>query len=157
LELKVTEGKLTTGGGRVLQPLSDSQFWVDEGLSVAADGGTDGRPTTLEFKLANGDVIAWEAVAPASPTAEQLAEYVGEYRSDEAEATYRVELADGKLSLHRRPSTKHELTPLYADAFRSAIGWLVRFVRDKEGKISELSLGLGRVRDLRLGRVHRSL
>lgn len=155
LELKLTEGKLTLGGGRVVQPLSDSLFYVAEGVTVAVEEGTEGRPTVLRFKLDTGDVIPWEAVAPVSPTPEQLAEYVGEYRSDEAEVTYTVVLADGKLSLKRRPATSHELTPAYADAFRSSIGWLVRFFRDGEGKVRELSFGLGRVRDLRLARVDR--
>ena len=44
------------------------------------------------------------------------------------------------------------LEPVYRDAFTTP-SLLVRFVRDGAGRVTELSLGARRVRDLRLGRV----
>ena len=44
------------------------------------------------------------------------------------------------------------LAPIYRDAFRMG-GNIVRFHRDGTGRISSLSLGLGRVYDMRFGRV----
>lgn len=88
-----------------------------------------------------------------APSAVRPAELVGEYRSDEAEVAYTVASDSGRLVLRRRPDTTLALTPAYADAFTTPGGWLVRFTRDRAGRVNGLSLGLGRVRDLRFERV----
>jgi hypothetical protein len=152
LRLAVAGDRLRSSGGRELVPLSASLFHITSDLQVAIDAGPDGRPTALRLLYGNGDIVPFEPVAESTPTAEQLAEYAGEYTSDEAEATYRVVLENGKLFLRARPDHSQELTPNYADAFRSEHGWLVRFRRGADGKPSELSIGLSRVRDLRFAR-----
>jgi hypothetical protein len=82
-----------------------------------------------------------------------MAEYAGEYRSDEAEATYRIVVEDGKLVLKGPSDISAALTPLYADAFQAdEYGIRVRFTRNGNGKISGLTLGLDRVRALRFER-----
>ena len=146
LGMKMEEGKLRTRGGRTVSPLSASLFLVDNGskLEFVPDG--------LRVLTPDGDVIPYDRVAEAAPTAAQLAEYAGEYTSDEAEVTFKVVVEDGKLLVKGRPDVSFALTPLYVDAFQADIGFLVRFFRDGAGKVSELSLGLGRVRDLRLPR-----
>jgi hypothetical protein len=138
--------------GTPLVPLSDSLFWINDQMSFRIEMGPDGRPRMLHSLRASGDVVPYEPVAEAAPTPAQLAEYAGEYTSEEAEVTYRVAEEDGKLVVHARPATSYPLTPLYADAF-DASGVLVRFRRDAAGKVSELSLGTPRVWDLRLARV----
>lgn len=154
--LAVAGDRLKSSNGAELIPLSESRFHVSNQLQIVIDAGPDGRPTALRLLYANGDVVHFEPVAESAPTPEQLAGYAGEYTSDEAEATYRVVVEDGKLFLRARPDRSQELTPLYADAFRSEHGWLVRFRRGADGKVSEMSLGLSRVRDLRLARTTRT-
>jgi hypothetical protein len=44
------------------------------------------------------------------------------------------------------------LTPTYKDAFNTPAG-SVRFIRDSAGRITEMSIGDGRVWDLRIRRV----
>lgn len=143
--MKMEEGKLRTRGGRTVSPLSSSLYLVDNGSKL------DFVPGGLRLLTPDGDSIPYERVEEAAPTAAQLAEYVGEYTSDEAEVTYKVVVEDGKLLIKGRPDVSIALTPLYADAFQSDIGFLVRFFR-KDGKLSELSFGLDRVRDLRFAR-----
>lgn len=145
LGLKVEEGKLRSRGGRTVSPLSSDLFLVDNGskLEFVPDG--------LRLLTPDGDTIPYDRVEEASPTAAQLAEYAGEYVSDEAEVTYNVVVKDGKLAVKARPDVSVALTPLYADAFQADNGFLVRFFR-KDGKVAELSVGLGRVRDLRFAR-----
>ena len=46
------------------------------------------------------------------------------------------------------------LTPLYTDAFNATVG-VVRFHRDANNRITELSIGQGRVYDLRATRQSR--
>jgi CubicO group peptidase (beta-lactamase class C family) len=145
LGMKVEEGKLRTRGGRTVSPLSSSRYLVDNGSKL------EFVPNGLRLLTPDGDTIPYERVEEASPTAAQLAEYAGEYVSDEAEVTYKVVVKDGKLVVKGRPDVSVALTPLYADAFQADNGFLVRFFR-KQGKVAELSVGLGRVRDLRFAR-----
>ncbi|HWM90522.1 MAG TPA: serine hydrolase domain-containing protein, partial [Thermoanaerobaculia bacterium] len=145
LRLEMKEGKLRTGGGRAVWPLSTSLFLVENGSKL------DFIPNGLRVLTPDGDTVPFDRVAEAVPTAAQLAEYVGDYTSDEAEVTWKVAMEEGKLVIKWRPDTVVALKPLYADAFHTENGFLIRFFR-KEGKISELSVGLTRVRDLRFER-----
>lgn len=151
LRLEMKEGKLRTGRGLAVSPLSGSLFLVENGAKLDFVHGLDGK-TGLRLLTADGDVIPFDRVSEAAPTPAQLAEYAGEYASDEAEVTYRIVVEEGKLVAKGRPDVSAPLTPLYADAFQAANGWLVRFARNGDGKISGLSLGLGRVRELRFER-----
>ena len=114
--------------------------------------GTDGWPR-FQFEgsrmrvLTEGDEGNWyERVEPWNPAAAELARFVGEYTSDEAEATFRVVLEDGRLVMHRRPDGVFPLTPTYRDGFSCALG-SVRFLGE------EMSLGESRVWDLRFRKV----
>ena len=91
----------------------------------------------------------FERVAAASPGPDELAAFAGEYDSLEAEVTYRAVVENGKLVLHRRTDPVIPLTPTYKDGFRSSLG-SVRFLRDPNGRVTQMSLGLARVWDLRL-------
>lgn len=145
LRLEMKDGKLLTNRGASVQPLSRSLFLVENGnkLDFTADG--------VRVHYPDNDTVLFERVTEANPSAVQLAEYAGDYTSDEAETTWKVVLEDGKLVLRLRPDMKLGLRPLYADAFQAENGFLIRFFR-KDGKVSELSIGLDRVRDLRFAR-----
>ena len=159
VRLVVVEGGLQMENGPPLVPLSESRFRLGEDTLVelsigpegGSDGGPEGRPAGMRLVRSSGDVVPLERVAEAAPTPAQLAEYAGEYTSDEAEVTYRVVVEDGKLVVRARPAAVYPLKPLYADAF-DADGLLVRFRRDAAGQVNELSLGSPRVWDLRLAR-----
>ena len=97
--------------------------------------------------VTEGDEGNWfERVEPWSPTPAELARFVGEYRSDEAEVTFRVTLEEGRLVMHRRPNAVFMLAPTYLNGFSCSLG-SVRFLGD------ELSLGEPRVWDLRFKKV----
>jgi hypothetical protein len=85
---------------------------------------------------------------PRSQTVGQLKVFVGEYTSDEAYVTYRTALEDGRL-LHRRADPPIPLTATYEDGFSSSLG-SIRFLRDANGRVIEMSIGRARVWDLRL-------
>jgi CubicO group peptidase (beta-lactamase class C family) len=91
----------------------------------------------------------WEHVEPWTPA--DLGAFTGIYSSDEAETVLTVAIENGKLSIHRRPSSSFTLTPTYTDAFDSSLG-SIRFQRDQEGKVIALSVGESRVWDLRFTR-----
>jgi hypothetical protein len=153
MKLEVADGKLRIAGGPELVPLGGAAFRVGAGDGRAffepSRGG--GRAALLQID-ADGDTIRHEPVEPFTPSAAQLAEFAGDYSSDEAEVTYTIAVQDGKLVARRRPDWTQALTPAYRDAF-DAGGLLVRFTRDGAGRVNGLSLWLGRVRDMRLTRV----
>jgi len=63
-----------------------------------------------------------------------------------------VEVTDGVLTLSQRPGRTRMLTPIYSNAF-SAGGQIIRFKSDLGGDITELSLSLGRVYDIRFHKI----
>nr|WP_246357211.1 serine hydrolase [Pyxidicoccus fallax] len=152
-EVSVREGQLWLDGDKLLTPLSATRFRVKDGpTQLAFDLGKDGRPTAARLLSQDGDIEPFVPVALAKPDAAQLAAYKGTYVSGEAEATYTVAVEKDGLVLHRRPDAVFALVPSYADAFRAEHLGLVRFTRDSKGQVDGLSLGLGRVRDLRFAR-----
>jgi CubicO group peptidase (beta-lactamase class C family) len=148
--LEVKEGRLWRRGTELV-PLSTSDFHIDEDRRVVFDLGPDDRPKGMRLLYSTGEVVSFEPVAEVSLTPDRLTEFAGEYRSDEAEVTYRVTLEDGKLILQIPLVGSFPLAPSYADAFVSPAG-LVRFYRDGEGQVTHFGIGMGRVRDMRFAR-----
>jgi CubicO group peptidase (beta-lactamase class C family) len=131
----------------VLVPQTGSRFATALGQTWEFDGHGHAR-VRADFAT---DLL-YERVTPARPSASDLASYAGVYTSDEAEAVLTAAVEDGHLRLTRRPDTKIELTPAYADAFNAGSLGVVIFRRDGGGRIVELSVSQDRVWDLRFTR-----
>lgn len=151
LELSLADDTLRTAAGTRLIPIRPGAFRLSSGAGTVEFVG--GEPGVARLVWADGDTLWYDAAAPADTSAATLAGYAGEYRSDEAEATYTVAVADGRLVLRRRPDTVLRLTPAYADAFLTPDDWMVRFERGPDGRVRALTLGVARVRALRFDRV----
>jgi len=81
-------------------------------------------------------------------TAEQLADYVGRYDSDEVDATFVFDIDGGGLRLKReRDSSPTVLRALAPDRFAFR-GMVIRFLREN-GRITGLAVDAGRVVDIR--------
>ena len=85
---------------------------------------------------------------PFSPTAEQLQDFAGLYRSDEMDAVYRMTIADGKLRLERLKVNVATLEPIVSDTFTSPAG-VIRFTRDGQGHVNGFVLEAGRVQGMK--------
>ena len=85
---------------------------------------------------------------PFAPSATQLEEFAGSYRSDEIDAVYRMVLHDGRLRLERLKVNHASLDPVVRDTFSSSAG-VVRFTRDAQGRVNGFVLEAGRVRGLK--------
>jgi CubicO group peptidase (beta-lactamase class C family) len=100
----------------------------------------DERPDTLEM------------IEVVSPGTDQLAEYVGEYASEELRVTYQIVLEDGNLFVRHRSAPKDPLKPGFSDMF-----WVDRitllFTRDDRARVSGFTVNTGRVRQVRFVRV----
>ena len=153
LRLAVKEGKLVDEDDSEAVPLSATVFQNEDGDRAVFEVGTDGRATSLRLIQGDGDTLLYLPVEPHVPNAADLERLAGTYVSDEAAATLTIVHENGKLFLRQAPSRSFELRPAYRDVFELPSGDVARFLRDENGRVTEMSLFLGRVRDLRFRRL----
>jgi hypothetical protein len=138
--------------GTELFPVGEARFQSARGTvlqfeEVPASGGRSGailNPGTEDIRM--------EPVPDYDPAESELAEFLGTYRSDEAEATYTVELQNETFVLKDRWDRGRLLQPLYPDAFSSGGNTFI-FRRDSAGEVVGMSLSQGRVWDLRFRKI----
>ena len=139
-------------GGTVLLPVTERRF---EGGSTVVEFETtpfaDGRPAAV-MNTTGADNVRLEPVPEFDPSEAELVEYTGTYRSDEAEATYTVEIENGTFVMKDRWGQGSLLQPLYPDAFGGGGNTFI-FRRDRSGTVVEMTLSQGRVWDLRFQKV----
>jgi CubicO group peptidase (beta-lactamase class C family) len=157
MRLVVREGKLHVDGGPELTPLSRTAFRTPNGNVGTFEFGARGLPAILRLAVGSGDTVSYLLEERWTPTLAELRQYVGQYASNEAEATYGVTLEEnGTLMLRGRYGRSLELVPAYRHAFTTSQGpSLVMFRRDARGRVTTMSFGMGRVRDLQFRRVGR--
>ena len=136
-------------------PLSNTQFRAVNApadINITFDNAMPGKPLLMRVQIETDKPMMFEAILPPALTPAQLAEYVGDYYSDELQTLYRIALEDGKLFLRLADkdteSSKKPLQPSLRDAF-SVRGLSLNFVRDGRGKISHLTVNAGRVKNIR--------
>src|SRR5688572_4779900 len=128
-------------------------------IAVSARRLTDGDELVIEvadfvsgsLDDGSGAGVPIQRVREARPTVEELAQYDGEYESDEAGVRLSVRPQGDALVLTRRPDGVYPLTPLYADAFDGEPGTIV-FRRDRD-RVTGLSVVQDRVWNLQFRRV----
>jgi CubicO group peptidase (beta-lactamase class C family) len=152
LRIATKDGALRAENEGTLVPLSDSLFVIGEGGDRVQFHGAD-VARSFDAVDRDGFKVHYAIATEVNPTPAELAKYEGTYASEEAEAAYVVRVEGSILVATRRPGVRFTLAPAYHDAFTNKELPLVRFRRDARGQVVALSLGLGRVRDLRFERV----
>ncbi|MGB7208854.1 MAG: serine hydrolase domain-containing protein [Pyrinomonadaceae bacterium] len=137
-------------GNTPLKPQSDGSFI----LGAAKLSFKDGAPLTAMIANPDGSVTKLTQVTEWKPTAAELADFAGEWRSDEAQAAFTFAVEGDKAFIVQRPTTRLPLTPIYKDHF-SAQGYVVWVTRDAKGKIKDLHVGGSRMRDMLFDRVRK--
>jgi CubicO group peptidase (beta-lactamase class C family) len=157
-QLSVKDGALQfapSGGPTLPIAISSGARWTVGG-GARPDGGavTFTGKDRFTHETADGNRYDYARKAAAALTPAQLTELTGRYASDEAGATYRVATENGKLVIRidHWPESVIELEPSYKDAFLDGYT-LVRFYRNKAGRITEMSIADNRMRDLRAPRL----
>jgi CubicO group peptidase (beta-lactamase class C family) len=145
VQVTVQDSALRVAGLRLV-PVAENTFTAGPSRVEFAN-----EAALLRRITPDGDTTEYARVAEWNPTVADLQEYAGRYTSDEAEVTYTIALRDGRLTRVDRYGQTANLTPSYKDAFWQG-GVLVTFRRDTAGRVVAMSLGLGRVRDLRFER-----
>lgn len=111
-----------------------------------------GQTKVLRLQRGSDKPLTLQPVELVTPSPAQLALYVGEYRSEEVQATYKVVLENGKLSLRHeneyKDYPKNPLEPTINDSFFLA-GLNIRFERDARNQVAAFTLNAGRVKNIR--------
>jgi CubicO group peptidase (beta-lactamase class C family) len=129
----------STTSGLALSIASEKEGWRGN-RTWTFESGESARATN-EF----GTIEQYVRVAPAKPTAHDLAAYEGAYASVEAEAEMTAVVEGGILVLKQRPGIIVTLTPTYADAFSATSLGTIIFRRDGAGRVNGFSVVQDRV------------
>jgi CubicO group peptidase (beta-lactamase class C family) len=158
MRVRLTGGELQSGleiDGRLssLEATNDTRFrYVREPqVELVFEVGENGAPATLTTYIDGKKQHRYSRVPSYQPTATQLQEFAGMYRSDEADMPYEVILRDGKLLIRSLKSNELPLLPVSADLF-SGRGNRIRFTRDAQGKITGALLHTLRMYNVRFER-----
>ena len=133
-----------------MTPLGGSRFRADPSTEVLFEGDLAApsrmivRSTTEEVTFTRANTVAL--------TSAKLAEYAGDYRSNEVEATHTWKVEKGQLVLFVNDRRLGELEPSYKDGFTRG-ATVIDVERDGKGHIVGFVLESGRVRHLRFTRM----
>ncbi len=86
---------------------------------------------------------------PITLTAEQLAEYVGSFYSEELDTTYKLLMENGKLMAMDRNGAKRLLIARTRDLFTLGQGAQFEITREASGKVTGFGVNAGRIRGVR--------
>jgi CubicO group peptidase (beta-lactamase class C family) len=137
-----------------MRALPGGEYWFPNGTRWHFDLGPGGTPTLLREAQPDGDTVlyGYAAIRPWAPSAQQLQEFVGSYRSDELNITYGMQVVNDTLTLAVRPGMTFKLVPTYLDGF-AIPGGAAWFSHDARGRINAVHFGESRVWDLVAPRV----
>lgn len=133
--------------GTLLVPVAPNRFEAPGGAVLQFD---EGQPLG-RFSTPDGPVTL-EPVSEFVPTTADLTAYAGTYWSDEAEATYVVEVEGDQLVMMNRYGSRTDLTPVYPDAFVVG-GTTYIFQRDGSAQVQGMRLSQARVWGLQFERL----
>jgi CubicO group peptidase (beta-lactamase class C family) len=163
LWLEARDGKLVIPSepGLELQPVAPGRYQLSVVPEVKFRFVTspDGR-SEVHQTSGTGKPIVYAAVAPAHPTAEQLAEYAGTYYSPEMDVIYTVILKDGAPVLHQHKYGDAPMKPTFTDAFKceftdgvGSSGSMDLVFERADGKVHGFKISAGRIRNVRFMRL----
>ncbi|HEX2061272.1 MAG TPA: hypothetical protein VHK90_11065, partial [Thermoanaerobaculia bacterium] len=108
----------------------------------------------FELKSMEGNTTLYRRARPYAPTAADLQTLAGRYGSEEMDAVFRIVPAKDGLTvrLEHAPQKSLEFKPADPDTFQRG-AMLVRFVRDKDGKVVALDYSNPLLRNIRFTRL----
>lgn len=132
--------------GMSLKPLGPNRFVTPLGPTVSFET----MKGKTKVKLENDDKIMFEGtrVEELHLGEPALRAYAGEYKSTELDATYKLVIENGALTLHSGWNPPVKLEPLVPDEFIIGQMGTAVFHRDGAKHVSGLSVYSGRIRDV---------
>ncbi len=139
-------GEATGQSKAELFPESETKFFLKvANVQIAFERDNAGYVHQL-MVYQNGQEMPAKRLSDLPP--EALADYVGEYHSDELQVTYALSLDAGKLALRIQNNPPSELSINKQDEASAEVGTMA-FERDDHGMVTGFVLQSGRVRNLR--------
>jgi hypothetical protein len=133
-----------------IEPLGGGRFRAGRATELRFEG--DGATPTRMIVRTAGGTVTYTRADTVALTPAMLAEYAGNYRNNEVEATHTWKVEKGQLVLYVNDRRLGVLEPSYKDGFTRG-GTVIDVERDARGRIAGFVLESGRVRHLRFTRV----
>jgi CubicO group peptidase (beta-lactamase class C family) len=133
-----------TGTPILLLPVSETAFRANTANVSFTFGLERDGSIAMEETAPSGEKFTYRRMPAPKTDARALAEYAGDYISDELDVTWRIEVRDGGLVVRRAAVPDITLQPVFTDAYNSPAG-VVRFARATNGRVTGLVIGAGRV------------
>jgi len=149
-QIALDKGELKINGGP-LKPFAEGAFMLGDRKAKFIPN-KDGVPERLE--IANTDGSVTKLILEPEWKPGDLNEFAGDWYSEEAQSRVSIKVENGKAFLILRPVARFELKPAYKDAF-NVPGYIMWFTRDRTGKVTDLHVGGGRMRDMLFERVRK--
>ena len=165
LMLEARAGKLVmpNGPGLELLPVGPDRYQLSVAPQVEFLFVTTAAGEREVHQLYGTDKpIIYQALRPATLTAEMLTDYAGKYYGPELDVIYTVSAQAGKLVLHQRKYGDAVMMPTIADGFKCALSdgmgfassFDLLFQRDAGGgRVRGFTISAGRIRNLRFVRM----
>jgi CubicO group peptidase (beta-lactamase class C family) len=140
LRLAVDRGRFRIAGGPGLARVSDDHFrrWGDSMQFMSGDGFELNFVSADQFELksTDGKTTKYRRAQPYTPTPDALKAFAGRFANDELGTVFVFEPKGDVLTVHlaHAPERTLEFTPVATDTFNFSL-MMVRFVRDKNGKV----------------------
>ena len=134
-----------------LIPQSEMTFFVKENnAEITFERDEKNKVVRLAMKTGSQTRSARRLDSPPA-TAEQLAQFAGDYYSPEFGTIYTMVVKDGQLTAQHRRHNDIQMTELEGDLFAGGMWFFqsVRFTRDSQKRIDGFRLTSGRVRNVR--------
>lgn len=119
---------------------------------LSFQAGINDAPPEVTSLIAGKKQYHYTRVASYEPTAAQLQEFAGTYRSQEIDMPYQIGVTDGRLVVRSLKSPDLPLRPVAADLFEAGDGDRLRFTRDPQGKVTGTVFNGSRVLNFRFER-----
>ena len=159
LQLGVDRGRLRIVGGPGFVPTGNNLFkrWGASVMFMSQDEfelhfiSND----LLELKSMEGKITRYRRARSYTPTTQELNAFVGRYESKEIGSVFQIKVEkDGLVvTIEHNPDQSLPLKPVDTDAFQvSRI--LIRFLRDKSGKVVALDYSNPLVRNIKFTKLH---
>ena len=159
LNIKFKKGKLVAsiyGGVYTLRPIKKETFEVINAPSKAIMEFRKNHRTNkllIQVRREGYGLSDFGKIEFVKFSSLKIEEYAGSYLSEELDIIFKILKKDGKLYLIAPRKPESLLQPIIKDCFKAG-RFKIRFIRDKEGKISGFLLNAGRVRNLEFKRLY---
>lgn len=130
------------GSARPLVTLGGNRFRFEAYDAVLEFAGS-GDQRIIQTRFGDQKPATLQLVPEFAPSASELNDYVGLFASEEIDARYRMEVADGKLQVATLRRNPLPLVPITKDVFVNDFG-TITFVRDGGGRVTGFGVSSNR-------------